>query len=109
MRKTVTGHLDTLTLSNGELRGRGWTFDAQRGEKVQRLWILASDRFIASVPVQVKRDDVAAALGTDSALHAGFAFTARNLPLALVICDIRVIAEFRDGSFGQLPTAGCPP
>lgn len=109
MRETVTGHLDTLTLSNGELRGRGWTFDAQRGEKVQRLWILASDRFIASVPVQVKRDDVAAALGTDSALHAGFAFTVRNLPLALVVCDIRVVAEFRDGSFGQLPTAGCPP
>lgn len=109
MRDTATGHLDTLTLSNGELRGRGWTFDAQRGEKVQRLWIAAHDQFVASVPVQVRRDDVAAALGTDAALNAGFAFTARKLPANWVICDIRVIAEFRDGSFGQLRSDGCPP
>lgn len=109
MRETVTGHLDTLTLNNGELRGKGWAFDTQRGDSVQRLWVLANDQFIASLPVQVQRDDVATALGTDKALHAGFAFTARHLPPTWAICDIRLIAEFRDGSFGQLRTDGCPP
>lgn len=109
LRETVTGRLETLTLTNGELRAKGWVFDAQRGDKVQRLWILAKNGFVASLPVQVKREDVAAALGTPNAMNAGFAFTARQLPGTLVACDIRLMAEFRDGSFGQLRADGCAP
>jgi hypothetical protein len=109
LRDTVTGRLETLTLMNGELRAKGWVFDGQRGDKVQRLWILAKNQFIASMPVQVKREDVAAALGTPQAMNAGFAFTARRIPATLVVCDIRLMAEFRDGSFGHLRTDGCAP
>jgi hypothetical protein len=109
LRDTVTGRLETLTLTNGELRAKGWVFDGQRGDKVQRLWILAKNQFIASMPVQVKREDVAAALGTPQAMNAGFAFTARRIPATLVVCDIRLMAEFRDGSFGHLRTDGCAP
>lgn len=109
MRETVTGRLESLTLKNGELRAKGWVFDAQRGDKVQRLWVLANGAFVVSTPVQVKREDVAAAMGNTQAMHAGFAFTTRQLPASLSVCDIRLVAEYRDGSFGALRADGCAP
>mgnify|MGYP006185558859 CR=1 FL=1 len=51
---------------------------------------------------------VAAALGTPNALNTGFAFTARHLPTSLKACDIRLLAEYRDGSVGPLKNELCP-
>ena len=107
-RTTVEGNVETLTLTNGELRAKGWAFDSRLGDKVQRLWIVAGDEFVSSVPVLIRRDDVAAALGTPNALNTGFAFTARHLPTSLKACDIRLLAEFRDGSVGPLKNDLCP-
>jgi hypothetical protein len=107
-RLTTEGNLETLTLVNGELRAKGWVYDTKLGDQAQRLWILAGDEFVSSVPVLIKRDDVAAALGTQRALNTGFAFTARRLPTTLKPCDVRFLAEYRDGSVGPLKNDLCP-
>ena len=107
-RLTAEGNVESLTLSNRELRVKGWVYDTRLGDKVQRIWVMSRDEFITTVPVQARRDDVAAALGTQNALHTGFAFTARNLPADLSPCDIRLLAEFRDGTVGPLKNALCP-
>ena len=108
LRSTVEGNVETLTLTNGELRAKGWAFDTRLGDKVQRVWVMAQDEFVSSVPVVIRREDVAAALGTPNALNTGFAFTARNLPTTLQPCDIRLLVEFRDGSVGALKNDLCP-
>jgi hypothetical protein len=107
-RDTTEGNVETLTLTNGELRAKGWVYDTKLGDQVQRLWILAGDEFVSSVPVLIKRDDVAAALGTPRALNTGFAFTARRLPTSLSPCNVRLLAEYRDGSVGPLKNDLCP-
>ena len=107
-RLTTEGNVETLTLTNGELRAKGWVYDTKLGDQAQRLWILAGDEFVSSVPVLIKRDDVAAALGTQRALNTGFAFTARHLPTTLTPCDVRLLAEYRDGSVGPLKNDLCP-
>lgn len=107
-RDTVEGNVESWTLSNRELRAKGWAFDTRLGDKVQRVWVLAKDEFVGSAPVQIKRDDVAAALGTPAALHTGFAFSVRNLPAHLSVCDLSLLAEFRDGSVGPLKNDQCP-
>lgn len=108
LRSTVEGNVESLTLSNGELRAKGWAYDTRLGDKVQRVWVVARDEFVSSVPVLVQREDVAAALGTPNALGTGFVFTARHLPTSLQVCDIRLLAEFRDGSIGPLKNDLCP-
>jgi Predicted membrane protein (DUF2142) len=108
LRSTLEGNVETLTLTNGELRAKGWAFDTRLGDKVQRIWVMARDEFVSSVPVLIRREDVAAALGTPNALSTGFAFTARHLPTSLQTCDIRLLAEFRDGSVGPLKNDLCP-
>lgn len=107
-RTSPEGNVETLTLSNGELRAKGWVYDTKLGDQVQRLWIVAGDEFVSSVPVLIRREDVAAALGTQRALNTGFAFTARHLPATLKPCDIRLLAEYRDGSVGPLKNDLCP-
>lgn len=108
MQPAEQGNIDNLSLTDGELRVRGWVFDAARGEPVSRVWVLAQDQYIGSFPVQVKRDDVAAALGTQAALTAGFTFSARKLPASLRQCDIRLLAEYRDGTLGPIKNNHCP-
>ena len=108
LRSTVEGNVESLTLSNGELRAKGWAYDTRLGDKVQRVWVVARDEFVSSVPVLIQREDVAAALGTPNALGTGFVFTARHLPTSLQVCDIRLLAEFRDGSIGPLKNDLCP-
>lgn len=107
-RTTVEGNVESWTLGNRELRAKGWAFDTRLGDKVQRVWVMAKDEFVGSAPVQIKRDDVAAALGTTAALNTGFAFTVRNLPADLQPCDLTLLAEFRDGSVGPLKNDQCP-
>lgn len=107
-RPTTEGNVETLTLTNGELRAKGWVYDTKLDDQAQRLWIMAGDEFVSSVPVLIRRDDVAAALGTPRALNTGFAFTARHLPTTLKPCDIRLLAEYRDGSVGPLKNDLCP-
>jgi hypothetical protein len=107
-RATIEGNVESLTLSNRELRVKGWAFDTRLGDTAQRVWVFARDEFITSVPIQARRDDVAAALGTQSALLTGFALTARNLPADLGLCEIHLLAEFRDGTVGPLKNSFCP-
>lgn len=108
MQPAEQGNIDNLSLTDGELRVRGWVFDAVRGEPVPRVWVLTQDQYLGSFPVQVKRDDVAAALGTQAALTAGFTFSARKLPASLRQCDIRLLAEYRDGTLGPVKNSFCP-
>ena len=82
-------------------------FDTQKLEAVSRLWLLANDRYIATIKVQAKREDVALALGTPLAEFAGFAFALRNLPADWTLCQFSLLAEYRDGTFGRLPLPGC--
>lgn len=107
-RGSVEGNVETWTLNDRELRAKGWAFDTRLGDKVQRVWVMAKEEFVGSAPVQIKRDDVAAALGTPAALHTGFAFSVRNLPADLRVCDLSLLAEFRDGSVGPLRNDHCP-
>lgn len=108
LRSTVEGNVESLTLTNGELRAKGWAYDTRLGDKVQRVWVVARDEFVSSAPVLIQREDVATALGTPNALGTGFAFTARHMPTSLQACDIRLLAEFRDGSIGPLKNDLCP-
>lgn len=104
----VQGNIDNLSLTDGELRVRGWVFDVLRGEPVPRVWVLARDEFLGAFPVQARREDVAAAMGSPAALTAGFTFSARQLPASLQQCDIRLLAEYRDGTLGPIKNSHCP-
>lgn len=108
MRSEVTGKVDELTWSGGALKGRGWVFDTQRAEPVQRLWILANERYITAIRVQAARPDVAQAFNNPKAEFAGFGFALRGLPKDNTLCGFGLLAEYRDGTFGRLPLPGCP-
>jgi hypothetical protein len=108
LRDQVTGNIDELSWNAGILKGRGWVFDAQKADAVQRVWILAGDRYITAVKVQAARSDVALALGNPIAEFSGFGFSLRGLPADNALCGFHLLAEYRDGTFGRLPFAGCP-
>lgn len=108
MQAQDQGNIDNLSLADGELRVRGWVFDAVRGEPVPRVWVLARNEFLGAFPVRVRRDDVAAAMGTPAALTAGFTFSVRQVPASLQLCDIRLLAEYRDGTLGPIKNSHCP-
>jgi hypothetical protein len=109
LREQVTGHLDELTWNGSVLKGRGWVFDTEKSDSVQRLWILSGGRFVTAVKVQAARPDVAIATGSPRAEFAGFAFALRGLPNEnTTLCGFSLLAEFRDGTFGQLPVNDCP-
>ncbi|MEZ5701526.1 MAG: DUF2142 domain-containing protein [Burkholderiaceae bacterium] len=109
LRDQVVGHLDELSWNGTVLRGRGWVFDTEKSDTVQRLWILSGGRFLTTVKVQAARPDVAIATGNPKAEFAGFAFALRGLPSEnTTLCGFRLLVEFRDGTFGRLPVTDCP-
>jgi hypothetical protein len=108
LRGSTTGNLDDLSWQDGVLRARGWVFDNAASQAVPRVWVLAQDQLLTTVKVQASRPDVVAALGQPGAEFSGFAFALRGLPTDWPLCEFRVIAEFRDGSFGRLTLPGCP-
>lgn len=107
LRDEVTGNVDDFDLSNGLMRARGWVFDTRDGTGVERLWVITNNRFLVAVKVQALREDVVTATGNPQAQHAGFFFTLRQVDAALKLCDFRLLAEYRDGSFGRLMPKTC--
>ncbi len=107
LREQVTGHVDEFELNGGLLRARGWVFDTQYGVAVERLWLVADNRFVAVIKVQALRADVVAATGNAQAVHAGFLFGLRQVDPSLGLCDFSLFAEYRDGSLGRLVPEVC--
>ena len=107
LRASTTGNLDDLSWQDGTLRARGWVFDNQGSLPVPRVWVLAQDQLLTTVKVQASRPDVATALGQPGAEFAGFSFALRGLPPEWALCQFRLLAEYRDGSFGRLALPGC--
>jgi len=109
LREKATGNIDLFSFEPGKLTARGWVFDQSQGVPVQRLWVVAGETFITSVRVQSRRVDVANALGQKQALDSGFSLQLTRLPTGIAMCDLRLLAEFRDGSLAELHNPQCPP
>ncbi|MDX9970252.1 MAG: hypothetical protein RBS47_14680, partial [Hydrogenophaga sp.] len=75
---------------------------------VPRLWIHLGPQYVTSVKVQALRPDVATALNLPQADLSGFALRFGGLPATVQRCDVVLLAEYADGSFGRLAIPGCP-
>jgi hypothetical protein len=109
LRGSATGNVDEYQLERGVLFARGWVFDMPHQRPVQRLWVHFGPRYVTSIKVQAPRPDVARALGLPQAARSGFALRFGGLPSDLQRCDVVLLAEYADGSFGELPVPDCPP
>ncbi len=107
VRDAPTGNLDDFELDSGELRVRGWVYDATAGQPVARLWLMSGQRFLASTRIHIQRPDVSQALGQPNAIRSGFHFAVRGVPATMQLCDFKLYAEFLDGSLGPVPAAAC--
>lgn len=108
LRGQATGSVDEFSLANGWLHARGWVFDLERRQRVPRLWIHFGPQHVTNVKVQALRPDVVTALGLPQADLSGFSLRFGGLPADLQRCDVVLLAEYADGSFGRLAIPGCP-
>lgn len=103
----ATGSVDDFSLSNGWLLARGWVFDLEQRQRVPRLWVHFGPQHVTNVKIQALRPDVATVLGLPQADLSGFSLRFGGLPAGLARCDVVLLAEYADGSFGRLSIPGC--
>ena len=107
VRESVTGTVDVLTLEVGTLFARGWVFDRERRKSVRQVWILDRGRYVGATPARSLREDVERAYSDPLGRNSGFTIRILNLPEDARLCDITVLTEYEDGTFGELHAGDC--
>lgn len=103
----AAGSVDQIQVIGNEVRVSGWAIDAASKRPARALWVSFHDRLIGTAQPLELRPDVANALGSDSALRAGFVITVSHIPASLSPCEVTVQAEQGNGTLATLPSPGC--
>ena len=101
------GRVDALSVSEHQLSISGWAYDVKNHSKATAVFVADAKKVLGVVPVDYPRPDVARALNTNQAIYSGFKIVLTDTPDTLVPCNVRVIAQFEDGSSATIPTGQC--
>lgn len=101
------GFVDQIQVIGNRVRVSGWAIDAVNKHPARSLWVSLHGRLIGTTQPLELRPDVANALGSDSALHAGFVITVSNVPATLSPCEVTVQAEQDNGRLAMLANSSC--
>lgn len=107
LQTDLVGSLDEFWLDRDVVYARGWVFDKSANRPVTRVVLMLQDEVIGSRASNISRPDVRAALALPQAEQTGFAFFTYGIPEDTNLCEISLLVEFQDGSYGVLEPGEC--
>lgn len=109
MRSAVLGHVDQFWLTGTSAYARGWAYEDITDSAVNRIVMTVGNTIVGSRPSNVTRSDLKASVGSSNAEQVGFSFAVHGLPDGTILCDLALLVEFLDGSYGVLEAGECSP
>lgn len=109
MRSEVVGHVDDFWLRGGSVYARGWAYEAITDSPVNRVLLTLGNTIVGSRPSNVSRPDLRASTLSQNAEQTGFSFVVYGIPEGTDICELSLLVEFKDGSYGVLKAGACSP